>query len=620
MTYAIMLGVFVVLLFLGAPIALSLGMSSLLAILYNGTGINVVAGQIYGGIGKYLLLAVPFFVLSGNIMAKAGISDRLIAFIDALLGHLRGGIAMVCIVVACFFGAISGSGAATVAALGVILIPAMIEREKFSDPFAHGVVAAASSIAVIIPPSISFVIYASLTGVSVGDIFVAGILPGVIMGAAMILVVQIYAHKHHLKPAHPWKGWREVWRTFKSAFWGLLMPVIILGGIYGGYFSATEAAAVAAVYGLFVGTVVYKELKWKDIVALLYDTAKSTGGAPILVSTYESWGVDYTTAAWAEVYTGLQTKLYDGQENPIAVADASSIQEVQKYVTAWTANYGIMFMAMNGGLYNSLSDELIDLPRQWRRGSGGIGMAERHVRRQRDGSGACFFPLLACFAVRVTHIGPRGSGYAAKLINNLLVAIGRRANTESLHLDAGQIKNDRGRIIVNDKMETSVPGVYAIGDCVFGRAQLAHTASAMGEAAAENIMGIPAVYDERTNPTCVYMEPEAASVGLTEEQCRAQGIDYKVGKFPMSANGKALILNGGEGLVKIIAGKEYGESLGMHIIGPRATDLICEGALAIGGEMTLDELIATIHSHPTVTETIREAALSAEKRAIHIKN
>ena len=253
MTYAIMLGVFVILLFLGAPIALSLGMSSLLAILYNGTGINVIAGQIYGGIGKYLLLAVPFFVLSGNIMAKAGISDRLIAFIDALLGHLRGGIAMVCVVVACFFGAISGSGAATVAALGVILIPAMIEREKFSDPFAHGVVAAASSIAVIIPPSISFVIYASLTGVSVGDIFVAGILPGVIMGVAMIIVVQIYAHKHHLKPAHPWKGWREVWRTFKSAFWGLLMPVIILGGIYGGVFSATEAAAVAAVYGLFVG-------------------------------------------------------------------------------------------------------------------------------------------------------------------------------------------------------------------------------------------------------------------------------------------------------------------------------------------------------------------------------
>jgi len=202
----------------------------------------------------------------------------------------------------------------------------------------------------------------------------------------------------------------------------------------------------------------------------------------------------------------------------------------------------------------------------------------------------------------------------------VLVAIGRRANTASLNLEAGGLDNDRGRIIVNDRMQTNVPGVYAIGDCVFGKAQLAHTASVMGEVAAENIMGHDALYDESSNPTCVYIEPEAASVGLTEEQCKAKGLEYKVGKFPMSANGKALILNGGEGLVKIIAGKEYGEILGMHIIGPRATDLIAEGALAIAGEMTLDELIATIHSHPTVTETMREAALQAEKRAIHTKN
>ena len=202
----------------------------------------------------------------------------------------------------------------------------------------------------------------------------------------------------------------------------------------------------------------------------------------------------------------------------------------------------------------------------------------------------------------------------------VLVAIGRKANTASLNLDAGGLKHDRGRILVNEKMETSVPGVYAVGDCVMGHAQLAHTASAMGEVAAENICGVPAVYDESTNPTCVYMEPEAASVGLTEEQCKAKGIACKVGKFPMSANGKALILNGGEGLVKIIAGAKYGEVLGMHIIGPRATDLIAEGALAIRVEATLDELISTIHSHPTVTETMREAALHAEKRAIHTKN
>lgn len=200
----------------------------------------------------------------------------------------------------------------------------------------------------------------------------------------------------------------------------------------------------------------------------------------------------------------------------------------------------------------------------------------------------------------------------------VLVAIGRKPNTAGLGLEAGKIDNDRGRIKVNNRMETSVPGVYAIGDCVAGYAQLAHTASAMGEVAAENICGENAVYDESTNPTCVYIEPEAAAVGLTEEQAKEKGIDYIVGKFPMSANGKALILNGGEGLVKIIAGREFGEILGMHIIGPRATDLIAEGALAIGGEMTLDELIATIHSHPTVTESLRECAMDTLGRAVHI--
>ena len=128
------------------------------------------------------------------------------------------------------------------------------------------------------------------------------------------------------------------------------------------------------------------------------------------------------------------------------------------------------------------------------------------------------------------------------------------------------------------------------------------------------------MYDEKTNPTCVYMEPEAASVGLTEEQCKAKGIDYKVGKFPLVANGKSLIINGGEGLVKIIADAKYEEVLGMHIIGPRATDLIAEGALALRLEATVDELISTIHSHPTVSESVRECALNVQKRAIHIKN
>ncbi len=199
----------------------------------------------------------------------------------------------------------------------------------------------------------------------------------------------------------------------------------------------------------------------------------------------------------------------------------------------------------------------------------------------------------------------------------ILVAIGRKPNTESLDLAAGKIENERGSIKVNNRMQTNIDGVYAIGDCVLGYAQLAHTASAMGEVAAENICGIDAIYNEKTNPTCVYMEPEVAAVGYTEEKCKKLGIDYKVGKFQMSGNGKALILNGGEGIVKILADKKYGEILGIQIIGPRATDLISEAAIAIEGEMTVDELISTIHSHPTVTEAVREAALDVYGRCIH---
>ena len=162
-----------------------------------------------------------------------------------------------------------------------------------------------------------------------------------------------------------------------------------------------------------------------------------------------------------------------------------------------------------------------------------------------------------------------------------------------------------------------MPDACAIGGCVKGYVQPAHTASAVGEVAAENIFNQEAHY---ANPTCVYMEPEAASMGLTEEVCKAQGFSYKMGKFPLTANGKSLILNGDEDLVKIIAGGEHREILGMHIVGPRATDLIGRGTLAIGTGCTVDEIIVTIHSHATVTESICETASTMEKRAIHIKN
>lgn len=203
--------------------------------------------------------------------------------------------------------------------------------------------------------------------------------------------------------------------------------------------------------------------------------------------------------------------------------------------------------------------------------------------------------------------------------HKVLVCVGRRTNTEALALDAAGVKHDRGRIQVNNRMETSVPGVYAIGDCL-GGIMLAHIASAQGEIAAENAMGHPAEFNDKTNPSCVYTKPEFAGVGLTEEQANSKKIPYDVGKFPLAANGKALIMSGGQGMIKILAGKKYKEILGVHMLGERATDLIAEAALAIGLEATVDDFIATIHAHPTVGEAMREAALAVEKRAIHIPN
>lgn len=202
--------------------------------------------------------------------------------------------------------------------------------------------------------------------------------------------------------------------------------------------------------------------------------------------------------------------------------------------------------------------------------------------------------------------------------DKVLMAVGRRAVTDKLGLETIGLKVNKGNIIVNDKMETNVEGIYAIGD-VTGKNMLAHVASEQGVIAAENIMGLNKKMDYKTVPACVYTKPEIASVGLTEQQAKEKGIDYKVGKFPLVANGKSLIMNEAEGtFIKIIADKKYDEILGVHIYGPRATDLITEGALALRLESTTEELITTIHAHPTVGEAVKEAALACDNRAIHI--
>ena len=218
-------------------------------------------------------------------MAEAGISRRLIDFIDDCVGHLKGGIAIVCVIVAMFFGAISGSGPATVAALGIILIPAMINSGGFSAPFASALMAAASSIAIVIPPSIAFVVYASITGVSVGNMFMAGIVPGIMMGLALIVIVWIEVKRKGITASRERSTWAHRGKTFLQALWGFLVPVIILGGIYGGVFTPTEAAAVSVVYALIVGVFIYREIKLKNFIKIMVDSGKTTGSIMLIIGT-----------------------------------------------------------------------------------------------------------------------------------------------------------------------------------------------------------------------------------------------------------------------------------------------------------------------------------------------
>ncbi len=280
MIAAVLFITFAILLIIGTPISVCLGVSSLAAMIVQGAGrpldtiMSSLPRLVSSSTSKFVLLAIPFFILAGNIMEKAGISRRLIDLAEKCVGHIRGGVAMVCVIVACFFAAISGSGPATVAALGVILVPAMI-KAGYSPAFSAALMGISGAIGVVIPPSITFVVYGSIADTSIGDLFKSGMIPGIMMGAALIITALLVGRKTKLKVMPKATG-KERWLAFKDAFWGLMMPVIILGGIYGGIFTPTEAAAVSAVYGLFVGVFVYKEVKLKELYEIFVDSASTT--------------------------------------------------------------------------------------------------------------------------------------------------------------------------------------------------------------------------------------------------------------------------------------------------------------------------------------------------------
>ena len=310
--------VFALLLLLGTPIAVCLGISSILSMLVLGAGrpMSVVLGTVpqlvSAATSKSVLLAIPFFILGGNIMEKSGISGKLINLAESCVGHLKGGVAMVCVIVACFFAAISGSGPATVAALGLILIPAMV-KVGYDAPFAAALMATAGAIGVIIPPSITFVVYGSISDTSIGDLFISGVLPGLLMGAALIIITLWLGRKSDLKRLPRCTG-AQRWKAFKGAFWGLLMPVIILGGIYGGIFTPTEAAAVSAVYGLVIGVFVYRTIKMKQFIKILIDTASTTATVMFITAAATLFAYVLTRARIDVAISGLLTDVAGGNK------------------------------------------------------------------------------------------------------------------------------------------------------------------------------------------------------------------------------------------------------------------------------------------------------------------
>lgn len=308
----VLFSLFVFLLIANVPIALCLGISSMVTIMILNVPLSVVPMQIYAGIGKPTLLAIPFFILAGVIMDRAGISKRLIDFADVMIGYKTGGLAVVCVVVACFFAAISGSGPATVAALGAVLIPAMV-KSGYGTENSSALMSASGSIGIVIPPSIPFIVYCSIAGTSVGKIFISGIIPGILMGVGLIIAAFLVLKKNRNQLISiPKSNGKERWVAFKKAFWGLLMPFIILGGIYTGIFTPTEAAAVSAAYGLAVGFFVFRTMNLRDLKVVFKDAAVQSGSIMLIVGSASLF-------AWLCQSEGISTMVSDALAN-IAVS------------------------------------------------------------------------------------------------------------------------------------------------------------------------------------------------------------------------------------------------------------------------------------------------------------
>ena len=273
---------FLVLMSLGLPIGTALGIAAVVTIYQFDLGIGMLGVNFSSGIASFPLLAIPFFVLAGVILEQAGLAKTIAHFFELLVGKAVGGLAMVAVLTCMFWGSLSGSGPATTAAVGLILLAPMI-KHGYDKHFAGATIANSSDISIIIPPSIAFIIYGNITSVSVSALFVAGIIPGLITGAGTVIVAYLISRKRGYRGLERRGTLKEIVIALKDCIWAILTPVIILGGIYAGIFTPTEAAVVAVFYSLFVAIFIYRSVSWRDFVRILVDASVTSSVIMFLV-------------------------------------------------------------------------------------------------------------------------------------------------------------------------------------------------------------------------------------------------------------------------------------------------------------------------------------------------
>lgn len=298
---------------INVPIGFAMGIAVLASLVASGAmPIAMLPQRMVAGINSFPLLAIPLFMLAGTIMERGGISKRIVGLASALLGHVKGGLAAVSVLACTFFASISGSAPGTAAAVGELTIPEMVKR-GYSNAYASSVVASASCLGVVIPPSITFILYGIVADVSIGQLFIAGIVPGALLSLSLIIVSVLRSIQLGY-PTEKRQSWKQRGRTFIDSFWGLLLPIIILGGIMTGIFTPTESAGIAVFYGLFVSMVIYRELSWKDLVPVFYKATLNSAMIVLLIAVASPFGwimiVEQVPQMASTALLGISTNVY----------------------------------------------------------------------------------------------------------------------------------------------------------------------------------------------------------------------------------------------------------------------------------------------------------------------